>query len=258
MTNSGKYKNITDQFEPIQLSEINQLKLLKRIDKKYVMPVSNLAKLLQIVKNDYQVLEINKLRDFYYETTYFDTPHFDFYMNHQNRRLNRHKIRIRKYTISNNSFLEVKRKTNKGRTIKSRIEIDSLVTGNALKPEYYNYLESVIPLNNHNLRKSSENSFRRITLISFKTHERITLDYDLKFKIGEKSISLPFISIVEVKRDKMTKESPIVKSLKNLKVYPRGFSKYCMGLTYLYPDLKQNSFKKNKLFIKKLEYATTN
>ncbi len=258
MTNSGKYNNITNQFESIPLSEINQLKLLKRIDNKYVMPINKLAELLLVVKNDYQILEIDRIRDFSYKTTYFDTPDFDFYMNHQNRRLNRHKVRMRNYSVSNNSFLEVKQKTNKGRTIKSRIEIDPLVDEKILNQDYYKYLESKIPLTSHNLTRSSENSFRRITLISFKTNERITLDYDLKFTSGKKTISLPFISIVEVKRDKIGKESPIIKSLKNLKVYPRGFSKYCMGITYLYPEIKQNSFKKNKLFIKKLKYATSN
>lgn len=253
MSTSGKYSNYTDQFEAIQLAEINQLKLLKRIDKKYVMPIANLPYLLDLVKNDYKILEIEGARDFAYETTYFDTPCFDFFKNHQNQRSNRFKIRMRNYKVSNSSFLEVKRKTNKGRTLKSRIEIDEFC---AMNNEYYTYLETIIPLDKHNLIVSSENTFRRITLVSFKTLERITIDYDLNFKRDKKTISFPFVSIVEVKRDKMGKASPIVKNLKKLNVYARGFSKYCMGLSYLMPELKQNSFKKNKLYLKKLEYAT--
>ena len=43
--------------------------------------------------------------------------------NHHNGKLNRYKIRFRDYINTKNSFLEVKFKTNKGETIKSRQEI---------------------------------------------------------------------------------------------------------------------------------------
>ncbi len=255
MNSESNYNSIISKFEPIQLSDINQLKLLKRVDNKFVMPVEKLEELLNIVKKDYKILEINGYRDFAYHTTYFDTPKFDFYLNHQNQRLNRHKIRMRNYMVSNDTFLEVKRKTNKGKTIKTRKAIDKI---SDLNKEDYSYLKSIISLNGQKLAKSSENSFHRITLVSFKTNERITLDYNIKFWNNKNVKALPFISIVEVKRDKADGKSPVTQALKKLKVYSRGFSKYCMGLTYLYPDLKQNNFKPNKLYLKKIEYATTN
>jgi len=254
MSSESKYLHLTNLFEPIQLDEINQLRLLKRVDKKFVMPIGYLEKLLSSVKDDYRILEIENLRDFGYHTTYFDTPELALYLDHQNQRANRFKIRTRDYMVSNNSFLEIKRKTNKGRTIKSRISIEKC-TG--LNDDHHKYIESVVPIDSSKLVKSSENTFRRITIVSFKTLERITLDYDLKFYRNGKTISMPFISIVEIKKDRMGSASPVNHALKNLNIYPRGFSKYSIGLTYLIPELKQNSFKQTKLFLNKLNYATT-
>jgi hypothetical protein len=253
MGNISKYNSLTNQFEPIQLSEINQLKLMKRVDKKFVMPIENINDLLLNLKEHYKILEIEGTRDFSYHTTYFDTPNFDLYLNHQNQRLNRYKIRKRDYMVSNNTFLEVKLKNNKGRTIKTRTSIDPCAN---LNDEHYKYLKKVIPNYNLDLIKSCENTFQRITLVSFQTLERITIDYDISFFLNGKNIALPFISIVEVKRDKAGSNSTINNELKNLKVYPRGFSKYCIGLSYLIPEIKQNSFKKTKLFLNKLNYAS--
>ena len=42
MTNNGKYDKHTCQYQSIKLDEINELKLLKRIDKKFIMPVENI------------------------------------------------------------------------------------------------------------------------------------------------------------------------------------------------------------------------
>ena len=248
------YHSYVQQFNSIKLDEINQLKLLKRIDNKFVMPINKLKQLLDNVKDDYNILEINNERELKYHTTYFDTPDHNLYLNHHNGRLNRFKVRMRTYKESNHTFLELKRKTNKGRTIKSRKQIDEITDLNA---NHYNYLKSIVSLNEYNLEKSVENTFNRITLVSFKTMERVTIDYNLKFLLNDKTEPLPYISVIEVKRDKKTTLSPIIHALKKLNIYPQGFSKYCMGMAYMYPTLKQNSFKKNKLILKKLKYVSS-
>ena len=250
----GIFYNYTKQFNPIKLENIDQLKLLKRIDNKFVMPIEKLSKLLTEVKDDYDILEINGERNFEYHTVYFDTPEFNLYLNHHNSRLNRYKVRMRTYKTSNHSYLELKRKNNKGRTIKSRKQIDKITN---LTDDHYDYLKSHVSLNGYSLERSVENTFRRITLVSFKLLERVTIDYDLNFFLNDSTTSIPYISVVEVKRDKANGSSPIIKALKRIKAYPRGFSKYCMGITYMYPSLKQNSFKENKLYLKKLKHAST-
>lgn len=250
---SSAFKTYTSQFESINLNEINHLKLQKRVDDKFVLPISKINLLLDKIKNDYKILEINGERELKYHTTYFDTLQYDLYLNHHNRRFNRYKIRMRTYKVSNQSFLEIKRKNNKGQTIKSRMSIDRIGT---LTKKHYNYIKSIIPLSEGNLEKSIENSFCRITLVSFKTLERITIDFDLNFLFNNNESPVSHISIIEIKKEKKTISSPINKALKEMNIYPTGFSKYCIGMTYIHPEIKQNSFKQNKLHIKKLENAT--
>ena len=48
---------------------------------------------------------------------------------HQNKKLNRYKIRQREYLISDISFFEIKFKSNKGRTIKKRIKTKNCLWG---------------------------------------------------------------------------------------------------------------------------------
>jgi hypothetical protein len=225
------------------------------MDSKYVMPVDKLRILLDKVSDFYKVLEINDQRSFYYKTVYFDSPDLAFYINHQNRRSNRFKIRERHYYVNDQSFLEVKRKNNKGKTIKSRMKLDGF---QPLTNEYYNFIESHIDLKERNLIESSTNAFNRITLASFESNERITIDYNFIFESNENAKNINYFAVVELKREKSKNNSPITEILHELKVYPKGFSKYCMGLAILNPELKQNTFKKNILYLNKLKRNDNN
>lgn len=244
-----KYNNILKQFEAISLENMNSLELLKRQDTKYVFPIEKLQDLLLIVSKDYKILEINEQRSFVYKTHYFDTPKFDTYLNHHNKRLNRHKIRQRHYDVNNKFFLEVKQKNNKGKTIKNRIELNGFEN---LNDESYNFIESYVKIDKHNYTESSSNIFRRITLISFTTKERITIDYDIKFETNNTSKTFKNFAVAELKRERQMYNSPFAKALKQLKIYPRSFSKYCMSLALLKPEIKKNTFKKNILFLNKI------
>ncbi|PKP08843.1 MAG: hypothetical protein CVU09_13925 [Bacteroidetes bacterium HGW-Bacteroidetes-4] len=240
-------------FKTINLDELNELRLMNRVDRKFVFPLNKLPELLGRVSTNYQVLEIKGERCLLYQTEYLDSPELDFYHNHQNQRLNRFKVRFRTYTISNNTFFEIKRKTNKGKTIKKRIEILE-----EEKPEIdYSFLNSVVPLDNQYLRPSLSNRFKRITLASFKSNERITLDFDLEIKDQNAQKALPFLAIAELKREKAANNSPCALALKAMNIYPRGFSKYCMGKALLNPCLKQNAFKPNLLYLKKIKNEFT-
>jgi hypothetical protein len=250
---TNNLNKILEKFDPVSLDELNQLRLMNRIDSKFVLPVDKLIPLINRVTDHYRVLEIDGKRAFLYHTEYLDSPKLDFYHNHQNQRLNRFKIRYRTYQTGT-SFLEIKRKTNKGKTLKSRIEVTN---GAKFSEDQYHFIDSVVTLDKHNLKISSTNHFNRITLASFETNERITLDFGLMVSDKDGQKSLPHIAIAEVKREKLANASPFTKALKELNIYSRGFSKYCMGMALLNPGLKQNSFKPNLLYIKKLNYALT-
>lgn len=57
---------------------------MNRTDTKFVLSESTLKEVLQQVIPYYSVLEINGVRMNKYETLYYDTPDFKFYLRHQN------------------------------------------------------------------------------------------------------------------------------------------------------------------------------
>ena len=119
---------ITDklqQFEPISLAEMEGVKLMNRVDTKFVMPASLLPELLALAQTSYFVQQAAGKRTGDYDTVYYDTEDLDMYIRHHDRQLVRQKIRVRTYVESELFFLEIKRKNNKGRTKKKRISLPS-------------------------------------------------------------------------------------------------------------------------------------
>ena len=84
-------------FEPISLEKMDEVKLLNRMDSKFVLNAGKLQEILAQLHSSYYVLEINHIRLQRYETLYFDTPEHRLYLNHHNKHLNRFKVRSRKY-----------------------------------------------------------------------------------------------------------------------------------------------------------------
>ena len=85
-----------------------------------------MEKLLEKMQAFYKVLEVNGERIQTYRSLYFDTEDRKFYIDHHNSRVNRNKIRFREYVSSGLTFLEVKLKNNKGKTIKKRIKVAAI------------------------------------------------------------------------------------------------------------------------------------
>ena len=96
------------------------------------------------------------------------------------------------------------------------------------------------------------NTFRRITLVDTQDVERLTLDLDLRFSWNGGHISLPGIAIAEVKQEGFSINSPFIQQMRALGVRPTGFSKYCIGVAALHPEVKHNSFKPQLRQIAKL------
>ncbi|MFA6401322.1 MAG: polyphosphate polymerase domain-containing protein [Salinivirgaceae bacterium] len=249
--NANSYSELLTLFRPVNLNQLNHLKLMNRMDSKFVLPIHLLPIILKEASAFYQILEIENQRSFLYKTEYLDSPEMSLYLEHHNQRLSRYKIRYRTYTQSGTTFLEIKRKTNKEKTLKSRIEV---CEESQLSEPHYQFIESVVPLKERSLHVSSTNFFNRITLISFESNERITLDFGLTMENQFGKTSLNHVAIAEVKREKQTGSSPFFKILKTNRIYQRGFSKYCIGVALLNPKLKQNSFKPTITYLNKLNY----
>lgn len=228
-------------FDPISLTELNQVALLDRVEVKYVLPLSLLHELLPSVQPDYRALVVEGQQLNHYRTLYFDTADLAMYQRHHMGARSRYKVRARQYVESRFSFLEVKHKTNKRRTVKSRLPTDALIT--SLNRSSVDFLRDKCPYNGLELIPRLWNTYTRVTLVS-KTHcERVTIDLKLAFAWQGRKIALPEIVIAEVKRGGSSAPSDFVALMRRLGVRKTGFSKYCVGVSLLYPDVKQNHFR---------------
>jgi hypothetical protein len=243
------FKTILSDFKPVSLEEIEEVKLMNRIDRKYWFHISKLNQILEFTLADYDVLEINGLRLMEYQTTYFDTPENTMYLKHHNRKLNRHKVRQRKYVSTNSSFLEIKLKTNKKRTIKKRIAADFERTD--FSNTEMNFIKEKSMFQGDELYSSLNNKFNRITLIHKNKLDRCTIDISPKFWNNNGEVKFDNLVVFELKRGRSLKSSPMVSLLRKLQIRQRGLSKYCTGRAMLEPELKQNAFKPRLRFLNK-------
>jgi len=238
-------------FEPVGLDEMGSVRYMNRVDTKYLFSVSKLPHLLGNIRKEYKALEIAKMRRFRYKTVYFDTPDLRFYNQHVTGKLNRAKVRIRTYESNGLTFLEVKQKSNKGRTCKSRLEKEPGDMNHIEQSQIF--LNELISSDAGNLKAVINTGFTRITLVSFERSERITIDYNLQWNnLKGETVRMPFLAIAEIKSDKSTSQSPFFCQLKELGIRKTGFSKYAMGMAMVNGAPKQNNLKPKFLLIKKI------
>jgi hypothetical protein len=249
--------NLLNFLTPIGLHEMDGVKLMNRVETKYVFCADRLPEMLNLVKGSYKVLAIDELRYFPYCTTYLDTSDFLFYTQQVRGKLNRYKVRYRRYESTGASYLEIKKKTNKKRTIKWRIE-------NLLKPdspdtEALQFIKKYLPNGFPDLHPVLISGFTRITLVGNECKERITLDYNLTFASPYGKISgFPFLAIAELKREKHTCLSPFGTVMKQMGIHPGSFSKYCIGSALIMDMPRKNLLKPNLLLINKIENEYAN
>ena len=232
---------LLSKFDPITLEQMSGVKLMNRTDTKFVTTVDRLRLLLEMAQGDYYIQEIDGERNMAYDTTYFDTKSFDMYRQHQYGHVNRQKIRFRTYVSSHLQFMEVKTKNNKGRTKKKRIEVTDMDVNDAVKREF---LEKHLRYSVDTLQPAINNHFSRITLVNHDKTERLTIDSELRFHNLVSGIDKDMgdLVIIELKRDGLV-YSPVLEMLRQLRIHPHGFSKYCMGSALTNPQLPVNRFK---------------
>lgn len=241
--------SILESFNPVSLEEIAGVKLMNRIDQKFWFSYSMLEGLLEQLIPVYDILEINGKRLVEYQTIYFDSVNDQMYLHHHNGFRDRYKVRRRKYETSDSGFLEIKKKTNKQRTIKKRVEVP--FHSGAITETEGRYLTENSPCRHLNPEPVLFNRFRRISLVNKKKNERCTIDIQLNIKNHYKEISLADLAIIEIKKGNLLETSPLIVVLKQLKINQKGLSKYCTGRALLEPELKSNRFKDRLLHLEK-------
>lgn len=166
----------------LDLDRIAAVRLMNRVDTKYLVDEALCMELLERAADQYYVQIIDDCRACRYATLYYDTPQWDMYHLHHNRRLTRQKIRTRTYVETGVTYLEVKNKSNKGRTHKRRMALDrSLFAAAATDTAAADFLRREARYAPETLSPSLATRFVRVTLVNRAMTERLTIDFDLHF-----------------------------------------------------------------------------
>ena len=251
---STQINELLGQLEPITLEQMSEIRLMNRTDTKFVTSKEKLVELLRMAQGKYyaQVIDGSKVAN--YMTTYWDTEGYDFYMEHHNGRAPRQKVRVRTYLDSDITFLEVKTKNNHGRTKKKRVEVPSQeITGENGNEDF---LQKLVHRGMSDIHPTVRNRFHRITLVNYGKTERLTIDFDVHFHNmeNERDADVGPLVIIELKRDGNV-FSPVLDILRQLRIKPSGFSKYCIGSVMTNKNLKQNLFKQKLVVLGKLAHT---
>ena len=267
------------QMAPIGLDDMKAVRLMNRMDQKYIAPAVLLEPLLQRIAADYYVQRIPSAPDTQnpeskiqsseliapYRTLYFDTADLAMYTMHHNQKLNRQKLRVRTYRSTDTTFFEIKNKDNKGKTRKVRIPIDASLFDNALEvPEVQDFVNKNTPYSTQAINHSSnqailyptlENRFDRITLVDRGMSERVTIDHGIRFhnRATQRDADIAHALVIEVKHEVGAPTSAIERALHDLHIQPRRMSKYCIGTALTNPNAKHNRFKSKLLYINKIQ-----
>lgn len=254
-------EELVAQLPPITLEEMKEIRLMNRTDTKFVTTIDVLAKLLQRCEGSYFAQYTNEKFVARYRTVYWDDDCHTMYQKHQEGHKPRTKVRARTYVDSQISFLEIKKKDNHGKTRKKRIAVPAIeaVMHDGVGEEFlcertdYTFKQGAEADAARTLIKARlQNQFQRITLVNAGHTERLTIDFGLSFHNLESGLDhqLPRTVIIELKRDGR-QASPILPLLREMRVKPAGFSKYCIGTALTNPNVKLNNFKLRLIKLRK-------
>ena len=234
--------DIAESFAPLSLEELGDASLMDRVDSKFVLPYGAVPQMLAALTGEYRVLQVGPSRLARYSTRYFDTPDLALYHAHQAGRLPRHKVRIRSYLDSTESYVEVKLKNNRGRTIKTRTSLGpGEATVERVRREALFRMSGTAPANE--LQDVLTADFTRLTLVREDAPERLTIDVGLTFARAGEVHSFPGVAIAEIKQ---ARHGPVDgrSALRRLYLRDGAVSKYCIGVALLVPGAKKNRFKR--------------
>lgn len=239
-----------DGFQGRSLQMVSKATLMNRVDTKYLIPLAFIPTLLTLLQADYDILEIAGRRMFTYKNLYFDTADFRFYAAHHNGKLNRYKVRHRRYEETHSDFLEVKFKNNHRRTVKTRLAIHAEMGKITKEMSEFLHAHGI----HEPLYPKQLEQYQRVTLVNEALGERITLDFGLSYQQQNGQWQqLQEVFIAELKQASKTMPSPFTTLMREYHLKPNSFSKYCIGCCLTHPNvLKTNNFKPTLLKLQQL------
>jgi hypothetical protein len=244
--------SIIARFDPIGLAEMDGVGLQARMDSKYMFAEARLGALLEALRPAYRLLEVDGVRGADYRSLYLDTPGYRHYLDHQNGRTFRSKVRYREYVGSGLCFLEVKRKTGRGGTDKVRRPVAGIPE--AMSPMEQAFVAAASACAEP-LSPVLWNRFSRLTLVHRTRPERLTIDRHLHFTDGAREVRLDGLCVAELKEGRTGHGSPFRTLMHTEGVHLSSMSKYCVGLVLLGRAPKHNAFKATLLRVERLRAA---
>lgn len=227
----------------ISLDALNaQAALQTRVDRKYVIGPDLVSSMTSALADTTRVLEIDGGRSFGYRSVYFDTPMLEAYRAAAHRRRRRWKVRIRFYLTTGLCMLEVKTKSGRGDTVKSRMPY-RLSASSYLTSDACRFIEQATDgsCDTSRLMPTLSTSYRRTTLVDVVAGSRLTIDSALRCTDWDRRrASIGDLLVVETKSAR--RPSPADRWLWNRGVRPTKISKFCTGLAALHPDLPDNKW----------------
>ncbi len=219
--------------------------MLTRVDRKYLLRLSELDQLTDALTGTVSVLDIDGKRAFAYRSTYFDTPEMTAFTTAGLKRRRRFKIRTRDYLDSGTSWLEVKTRGPRRTTVKTRIA--HTAGPQVITSEGHDFIAAelaarfITGVDPRRLRPALETRYDRTTLHVPATFDRpatrATIDTGLTWTelAGDVTGERDDLAIVETKG--VAAPSVVDKTLWRLGHRPQSVSKYGAGLVWLRPDL---------------------
>jgi hypothetical protein len=235
-------RDMLEGLPTIELDELAQRgALMTRVDRKYLVDLDVVPALLGALPPATRVLEIQGQRVFGYRSVYFDTPELASYLLSARRRPRRFKVRTRSYLDAGTTWLEVKTRDGRGRTVKARIPWSGAVAG--LRREGRAFVSEVLagtvadPADLADLLGPElSTTYRRSTLLLPERCVRVTIDTELE---GSRQLGpgllLPDLAIIETKTPGPA--CPADRALWALGQRPVRVSKYATVLAALDPAL---------------------
>ena len=230
---------------PIGLKELNALaELQTRVDRKYFVPAELFHQLIARLADEMQVLEIDGRRTFGYESFYFDTPQLSTYRAHLQRRRQRFKARTRTYTDTGLCMFEVKTKSPRGETVKSRVPHPQQFRAE-LTDEALAHLSTTLCKAYHQdapagMRPTLVTTYRRTTFVTRSGDARLTCDTGLDFLDLENEVRDTGTHVLVESKSAGQGGSVADRFLRQLGVRPVSVSKYAVAVAALHPELPSN------------------
>lgn len=223
---------------PVGLAElIDRAALQTRVDRKYLVPMEALSRLLEQLTPYAWALDIDGRRAFRYRSVYFDTPQLASYHRTAYRRRRRFKVRTRTYLDSDQCWLEVKIRGARGSVTKHRLPYD---------PRHYRTVRPGRGFVDEALARESMGTaedldpvliteYQRVTLLLPDTASRVTIDTRLCWRDADATLRLPDLAVVETKS--ASAATKVDRMLWRTGIRPARISKYATGLAALRLDL---------------------